>query len=808
MPLYETEKAAENRVLGTAQAETKAAATQNPFAFYKTYLDANVPLLGDQDNSQSGDDGYTYHSGVVHTHGTSVDDVQLPAKGHTAAYNLAVRLANRSNGTPLATIIEQGSYSTLNSHGSLLSMGRFPSIKAAENGSPNRGSRRVSRSLDEKALHDIEEDLSREHDTSAVAVSCARLNEDRAAADPPSDTATPSESQHLDTQHSLSSYSGDELVIRDDQGVKGFFRGVLQTVRGASRTRSRSSSMIHVPIMEDRGSALSYYESNTQLQEQDQELAQLPDDDLSTSVRASEGVVMSPNPEDQDRNRAISLPGVNPSNSYEPTFLAPVKYAGACGTAREEGTSQAPTAPSGIFDTPARYTFDGIPVYRRRPSSVEETKSASDVFTSQNASFCSTQSTSYSGTVLGVDLDLQHDNSHSIRRSQSPPPPVWFTPQMIELERQASYSDSPESADAIGSTQPLGRSITSSALTSLLPIAAASGIVRPNYETPRISFYSPSGNLIQPESSSPPSTSPSEYGGSQTVTTSHYNRHKVHVARCAGSLPTQPPLAPMTTPPICKMPLPLHLRHHHNYHQPELSQIDSDKTSVTTGKLVKGCDGVVRENSLTPRSGILSPHREGRIQRSTKLAIRDLKTEARFYKARFLNLAAAHSFKPSMPKGKMLQTQHIHDYNTYAKTPHTVKSQTRKSGHRGDVLVPLASHAMRVCFCRPYDSAGTSTRATTAGACMTGSLSLDGELDADRDVKDGEQLLPNARVVDGRRHKESVESGSQLRTDSRVSDFPRRASYTGRGRGEEKEGLKGSQVPFLGTLGRSCKHPE
>ena len=33
MPLYETEKAADNRVLGTAQAETKAAATQNPFAF-------------------------------------------------------------------------------------------------------------------------------------------------------------------------------------------------------------------------------------------------------------------------------------------------------------------------------------------------------------------------------------------------------------------------------------------------------------------------------------------------------------------------------------------------------------------------------------------------------------------------------------------------------------------------------------------------------------------------------------------------------------------------------------------------------
>jgi hypothetical protein len=418
-------------------------------------------------------------------------------------------------------------------------------------------------------------------------------------------------------------------------------------------------------------------------------------------------------------------------------------------------------------------------VNRRRPSSVKEAKSASDVFTSQNASFCSTLSTSYSGTVLGVDLDLQHDNSHSIRRSQSPPPPLWFTPQMIELERQASYSDSPESANAIGSTQPPCRSITSSALTSLLPIAAASGIVRPNYDTPRISFYSPSGNLIQPESSSPHGTSPSEYGGSRTVTTPHYNRHKVHVADSAGSLPTLPPLAPMTTPPIHKTPLPRHLRHHHKDHQPGLSRIDSDKTSVTTGRLVKGCDGIVREDSLTPRSGILLPHREGRVQRSSKLAIRDLKTEARFYKSRFLTLAAAHSFVSSMPKGKMLQTQRIDDYNTYAKTPHTVKSQTQKSGHREDALVPLAAHALRVCFCRPYDSAGTSTRATTAGACMTGSLSSDSKLDADRGVKDEEHLLPNARVVDSRRHKESVESGSQFRTDSMVSKSSRRASYTG-----------------------------
>ena len=71
---------------------------------------------------------------------------------------------------------------------------------------------------------------------------------------------------------------------------------------------------------------------------------------------------------------------------------------------------------------------------------------------------------------------------------------------------------------------------------------------------------------------------------------------------------------------------------------------------------------------------------------------------------------------------------------------------------------------------------------------MTGSLSLDGKLDADRGAKDEEHLLPNARVVDSRRHKESVESGCQFRTDSMVSNSPRRASYAGTGTAKRKMG--------------------
>ncbi|KAF3044441.1 hypothetical protein E8E12_010693 [Didymella heteroderae] len=564
IPPYHTNNAMENSVHGVDRAETRVAAPQGSFTFYKTYLDTNVPLLGEQDSFGSDDDGYTCHSGAAATGVGSVDDAQPHARGHTAAYKLAVRLANRSNGVPLATIIEQGSYSTLNSRGSLLSVGRFPSIKAAENTTPSRDSRRRSRSLDEKALHDIQEDLTRESDASAVLVPPMMLNEELEAADPASGTATP-----------LKSY---------------------------------------------------------------------------------------------------------------------------------------------CFE----YMFDGVPVDRGYLPSTGEASSTRELFTSQNASFCSTMTSSYSGAVLGVDLDLQHDFSRLIRRSQSPPTPVWFTPQLAELERQASFSESPESVKAILPSHAPARSIKSSALTSLLPIAAASGIVQPNYKTPKISFYSPSGNLIQPERSSPQDTRPSERGGSPTGPSSYYNRQNVNPGSSPLGSPIRPPLVPKTTPPAHKTPLPSHLRHHHNYRRPEISEISPHKSSVTLKGSVKGCDGMVRENSLTPRSGVFYPHDKDKVHRPVRLAVHDLKTEVKFYKARFITLAAAHSFTPSMPKGKTLQKRHIRSYSTYDKNPRVDTGEDRRAGYRQDALGPMAAYALRVCFCQPYDDAGVPTHATTVGACMVG----------------------------------------------------------------------------------------
>lgn len=816
MPIRETDQAVENRACGPAQGKTKTAASQDPFTFYRTYLHTNVPLLGDQRSYKSGDDGYTCHSEDVAAHGSSVDDAQPEARGHTAAYKLALRLSNRSNRAPLATIIEQGSYSTLNSHGSLLSVGRIPSLRAAENGSPPRGSRRRSRSLDEKALHDIQEDLAREHDVSTVAVPHAGLNEEHEAVDPPSGTATPLTSYRFERRQSLSSHSGDELIDHEDRGVKGFFRGVMQTVRGVSRTRSRTSSTTHAPIIENRESQLPAYEGDLQLLEHSPEPTHCSGHSRISSIRGIEDANRKPNLEGQARNRTISLPDLelanrgyphlvqsysnvsdaaasfssllhllphqNATRLHEPLSSRPVVYAGTRDVAQEECTAEASTFQNDMVNTSARYTFDGIALYGRESSTLKEANSAKDAFASQNASFCSTMSTSYSRTVLGIDLDLQHDFSHSMRRSQSPPTPVWFTPQMTELERQASYSDSAESLKVIGSdhTQATRRSISSSALPSLLPIAAASGIVRPNYNTPKISFYSPSGNLIQPENCSPPGTSPSGYYDPPTVMTSYYNKQINHSKHSAEEPPIRSPLLPMTTPPTQIAHLPPHLQHHHhNYRHPEQSQI---KSYESPHRPVKGCDGVVREDSLTPRSGIPPKTKQARIHRRTGLTIHDLRAEAKFYKARLIASVASQTSIPAVSKGSMPQKRRVQAYNTYAERPHPRVSETPKSGYREGVVGPFAAHALRVCFCQPYDGAGTSTRAAAAGVCLTGDAYYpDYKSGLNRRAKEAEYLLPNARVVGSNsrhsRRSRGADSSSRSPTDSMRSSLPHRASY-------------------------------
>jgi hypothetical protein len=334
---------------------------------------------------------------------------------------------------------------------------------------------------------------------------------------------------------------------------------------------------------------------------------------------------------------------------------------------------------------------------------------------------------------------------------------------MAELERQASVSESPVSKHRTP-TEPTCRSITSSALTSLLPVAAASGIVRANYNTPKISFYSPSGNLIQPEGSSS-----SEYSTSGTDlpgrTTLYYNNSQKTSARKTLSStaclpPARPTLVPLTTLPTNTAPMPAHLKHHHNYRHRERSQMGSCYESfIEPAPSEQGCGGAIRSDSLTLRSRTRnSPHKANKSSsqhKSIRALVQDLKSDASFYKSRYIALAAL-SCSPSKNSRKTVgkrNTLHKRQVPASARPQHystraaTAEQKDRASNRdtktEKSVLGPLAGHALRICFCQPYDGAGERTRptATTCTRQHTGTH----KKEKDHQIKEEDIARPVSR---------------------------------------------------------------
>jgi hypothetical protein len=378
---------------------------------------------------------------------------------------------------------------------------------------------------------------------------------------------------------------------------------------------------------------------------------------------------------------------------------------------------------------------------------------------------------------------------------------------MAELERQASISESPDSKP-VTDTEAARRSITSSALTSLLPIAAASGIVRPNYNTPKISFYSPSGSLIQPEGSSSPETSAWEYGSAPTAPTlypAQPRRSPLHQTLPATAClpPARPTLVPMTTPPTSTAPLPPHLQHHHNYRRPERSQISSREWLIDPTPTAKGCGGVVRSHSVTPRSHTRQSHHKKievssrhHRRRSTRSIFHDLKSDANFYKSRYIASAIQSCSTSGTSKKHTKRTNrrhtagvkarpstHAHAYPGASKpcskraakpvtkthTTHKTKD-TREKGS-------LAGHALRICFCQPYDGAGKRT--PKVGSCTSKDHAMHAGLEKVRDRRgEGEgDNEPATRVVGSAKHQQqgatrsssSAKAYSRRRSDSAVS---------------------------------------
>lgn len=101
------------------------------------------------------DEGYCLSTGLIGANDDLGFDCQQQNEEVTTSYQLATRLANPSNGAPLATIIEQSSHSTLNSRTSLLSVGRVPSARAPFATSSANTAQTAPKSVEETTLGPI-----------------------------------------------------------------------------------------------------------------------------------------------------------------------------------------------------------------------------------------------------------------------------------------------------------------------------------------------------------------------------------------------------------------------------------------------------------------------------------------------------------------------------------------------------------------------------------------------------------------------------------------------------------------------------
>ena len=745
-----------------------------------------------------------------------VEDVgnqqQQQTRGRAVPYNLAVRLANRSNSAPLATIVEQGSYSTLNSRGSLLTLGRLPLLREVEKTSPSGTSLELIPDADEHApLQRIAEDAQQDQVLGPTQRTPKEpLRKGYGNSLPVNEPATPSVPTVPQRSQFVAYDTGESEYDANAKAVKTFFRRVLHNLQTVSRTRSRSSSTHDASIPEHRqqrqetGKAIPY----SHLQASETSL--LAHDRCADHARCEKPHVLSKSSssamgthgfDHQNKHGDASVAHHVPALPLELPLLHIRPYALEPNTAsvampqllpppavtrpRERSPSVRLVHPEPRDEAQnshsTRNMFYAISALGNATHLLAENDCATEA--SRNASFC-TMSTSYSGTVVGVDVDLQHDFPYPVRRSRSTTPiaPLWFTPQMAELERQASASESPESTQAI-ETLPPRRSITSSALTTLLPIAAASGIVRLNYDTPKISFFSPSGSLIQPEDSSTPGTTCAlEFSGSPT-TTSYYNNpntaatYTVFPPRMCLP-PPRPSLRPMTTPPTSSAPLPPHLRYHHNYRRPEQSQIDSTVGStesfIVPAPAVKGCDGMMRSESIALYSKARYSYEKTRLRqqyrtcRSVASFAEDLKHEARIYKARVI--AAIIESCTTTGKGRVLRKRVVADRRVaataYVSMPRENMSVTESAGNdstrkqsvpgKRDIglLGPLAGHALRVCFCQPFDDAGKPTQPVASESLCMSSHTISTHDDSKKEKPhtiarevEIDAVLPNVRVV-------------------------------------------------------------
>ncbi|KAF2471857.1 uncharacterized protein BDR25DRAFT_354361 [Lindgomyces ingoldianus] len=725
---------------------------QDSFQSYEFIPHRDLLLQDFQSDEFQLDEGKTSQSTARKTSAHCVETRQQD-RGRPIPYNLAVRYANRPNGTPLSTIIERASYSTLTSHPSLLSVHRrHPSLRSNNNMTPDY----PSRNFDEMALDNILEDTSQEQDMDASLDANKEPEVGPEMSDPALRTATP----HIELNFQDCQPPDAALTFQNvendgnPKGVRGMLRGLFQNVRGSSRHSRSLSSISHRPQGGFRGEGVN-----------DQEFLDYGNaiDDLGSAAKSQSGRPLAHRPVVGD-NRLASR-GVQPHSALEveamtgnqpfslssdppdvklptaqicyrrppftkfefesdsvPYIPLPSQLSTSlndcsvfassviCSAEQEYVPSGTPTlSDRNRDDLSTRYTSDGVTLLRSNAPSLNEYDQARD------ASFGSTLSTSYSGTVLGVDLDLQ---------PQLPPIPrsstlAWFSPEPTDQEDIVSEptDNKNQKGNAVDSKLTLPHSITSSALQALLPLAAASGIVRPNYATPHLSFYSPSGHLIQVDEES------------SSANPSHPYKQPTFEPLA------RPTLLPATTPPSPRARLPSNLRqqrHHCHRHQTHTHSVP--QTVVRSD--IKGCDGMIRTNSLQPRSGVRRSVSHPNPNPSPKPSKRKhTKHNSLPWNRSRCKSAAVTSV--STPASNITLTR---DRKKLQKKRKPAVATTAR-GSSVSELGPAVGFSLRVCFCQPWDGAGEAGR-----GCL-GDHADDGDSDVDR----VQEMVENARVVDRER---------------------------------------------------------
>ena len=773
---------------GISYPQHGAIPSQDPFTYYKAYLDTESAPKVHSNHLGQKDDGATQSRSQPEALSMQGSGGSHQDKPRPVPYNLAVRFANRLNKAPLATIIEQGSVSTLNSHGSLLSVGRFPSIRNPENVLPDRALRVPSQNLDENTLRAIQEENIElgyaGHYQTPVACSTEHMRNGQPGYEHDHTTITTS----INSEASKTTRLPEISLACESRRLTVFLRGVITTVRG-TRERSCSSPSMDSSVLatsnqlqnaspkadisEMSSGSTESRERSGHLQASGLTLQETP---ISPCQLTRAGAAKQPSPQKTSSVPTfMDVPVLHLSHLvYEPTAPlssapqlsqhpdlpipsrdneASLKVCHARPIPRDAAIDHVFTAATAFLsrsrdELAARYTPDGAGVYQHDEGSIRDGARGS----SRNASFCSSMSTSYSGTVLGIDLDLQHEFPHSFRR---PVTPVWFNP--TETVRKDEKQSPPKRQFQLESAKPLRpRSITSSALTSLLPIAAAEGIVQQNLTTPQISFYSPSGNLIQAQdnaltptpASSSRSRSDTYFSGSPVAEQSGYNKANFQSAHsilsAAVSLPpARPAPVPRITPVQSTAPLPECLRYHHNSQHAERTRIrstlDSEPTLlVPSGSNSRGCGEMVRPTSLEPHSDVSqSPQKHSRFKHSISSRCVSRENGSRFQSllsswsasTSACHLKSRHEVTQSLrTKGRTLQKRCL---------PRT------STAHENESVGSVTGHVIQTCFCQPYDGVVNSTSESNRGGATTHPRDLQSKA-CPPELSTG---TPNARVV-------------------------------------------------------------